>query len=122
MSELLSKEQFAEIEHRKPYQYGTMVRLTVAERDALCAQLHEVGAERDMYLEQRDASREREEESTREYQADINNAISNFRQRAIGAVRLKDWLEEDIEEVVTLLQSLPAISSEVGRATHDSKS
>lgn len=51
MSELLSKEQFAEIEHRKPYQYGTMVRLTVAERDALCAQLHEVEAERSHYRE-----------------------------------------------------------------------
>lgn len=47
MGELLSKKVLAEIEHRKAYQYGSMVSLTVAERDALVAHVRALEAERD---------------------------------------------------------------------------
>ncbi|HEU4509052.1 MAG TPA: hypothetical protein VFR78_12475 [Pyrinomonadaceae bacterium] len=44
-TETLTPEQVAEIEARKPFQYGTMVSLTVAQRDALCRSLRAAWAE-----------------------------------------------------------------------------
>lgn len=43
----LDDKQIAAIEARKTYQYGTMVNLTVAERDALCATVKQLRAEND---------------------------------------------------------------------------
>lgn len=43
----LTDEQVAEIEALKPFQYGTMVNLTVAQRDALCATVRAAWAIRD---------------------------------------------------------------------------
>lgn len=44
---ILSEEVVAEIASRKTYQYRTMVTLSVAERDALCATVKQLRAERD---------------------------------------------------------------------------